>query len=493
MKKKIMLQGLIIALLSLFITNSYGQITNCYSPIIPVKGTANAVWDSLNKRYLYSYQDISKDGTGKPVFNESSIYQCDRSGKNVAIFTNLSGQLLAPTGLLIKGNNLYIADWTKIWIVSLTDGTIVDQIMAPGTMGIQDIATDGVNTLYASDFLNSQIYYFNMTTKAYDTLNDPKKKISRPTGIYYVATPKPKLYITSFVGNSPIQCYDFTGDSFALVYPTSYQFCYSLIADTKGNYFLSDWKSTSANAGTVYKFLGGFSASLPFVQNLNFPADLFYQPIGDTLVVPELNSGKNTLKFVKADRDLIPPTADSSHTISANTIIVYFSEPVTSSSATDAFNYTNLGSFTSITLNAAKNQVTLVLTTPLTPNLPATLYVQNIKDLAGNVMTQAKSFNVTWKLKSIYDVYLKSGLTVSPNPAKNRFTISYDLLQPARVNIELYDIMGKQVANFYNGIQTPDNYNLNCQLPNTITDNGVYILKVTINGQIFMSRVLIDK
>jgi len=492
MKKRIVLQGLFVALLGLFMTSSYGQITNLYSPIIPVKGTASAVWDSTHNRYLYSYQDISADALGKPVFNESSIYQCNRNGSNPVLFTNLSGQLLAPTRLLINGNNLYIADWIRIWVVSLTDGTVIDQIIAPGFMGIQDIATDGVNTLYASDFYFSKIYFFNMTTKAYDTLSDPKGKISKPTGIYYESTPKPKLYITSFVSNSPVQCFDFTGDTFATVYPTSYQFCYSITGDKKGNYFLSDWKSTAPNAGTTYKFVGGFSASVPYVKSLNFPADIFYQPIGDTLVVPELNSGKKTLLFAKASKDIIPPEVDSGKSISPTTILVYFNEPV-SSSATVKINYTGLGTINSIVLNAAHNQVTLTLATPLTPKLQTYLYVQNVKDLAGNVMTQAKQLDVTYIPLSIYDAYLKEGLTVSPNPVQNRFTIGYNLLQPAQVNIELYDIMGKQVADFYNLNQKPDRYDLNCQIPNTITSNGVYILKVTVGGQIFMSKILVNK
>jgi hypothetical protein len=493
MKKRILLQGLFITLLGLFMTNSYGQLSNVYG--LSVKGTANAVWDSANKRYLYSYQDITKTGT-LYTYNEASIYQCDSIGSpgSVVLFTNLGNQLKAPTGLLIKGNYLYVADWTKIWVVNLSDGTVADQILAPLYPGFQDIATDGVNTLYVSNFIDSCIYAYNMTDKTYSILPDTNNKISWPTGIYYVSTPKPKLYISSFVSNAPISCYDFTAETFATVYPTTYKFCYSIIADTKGNYFLSDWFKTTPKAGTVYKFIGGFSASLPFVEQLNFPADLYYQPIGDILVVPELNSGVKTLKFVKADRDLIPPKVDSFQTLSATKIVIYFSEPVTSASATDPDNYSGLNPYTSITLDPiTKNKVTVILTNPLVPNIKKDFYVQNIKDIAWNIMPTAAHLEVTWRVKSIYDEYLKSGLTVGPIPARNRFNISYELLQPAHVNIELYDMIGKLVANFYNGNQKPDNYEINCQLPNSINNNSVYILKVNVGGQIFMSKILVDR
>jgi hypothetical protein len=485
MKKRIVVSGLFLILFSMFITDSYSQIVSGLN----LHGTANAVWDSVRSRYLYTYQE---EGVG------SVIYQCDRKGANVSIYTDQSGKFLFPSGMVIVGNYLYVADMIRIWKLNLADGSFADTLKAPGWKGLIDIAWDKANTLYVSECFDSKIYKVDINTKAYDTVAVDTNGIKNPTGLYYESTPKKRLYIVSFKANSPVTCYDVTGDSTFMIMPTTYQYCYSITGDGRGNYFLTDWKSTTANAGKVYKFIGGFGTSVPFVQNLNFPADVFVKPSpnglasGDTLVVPELRSGKNTLMLVKADRDLVPPTADSAKATSATTVVVYFSEPV-SSSATVKLNYTGLGVINTITLGAGSTQATLTLATPMVINIQQTLNVQNVKDLAGNVMTQGKTFYFRYKPVSIYDAYLKNGLSVSPNPVQNKFIISYNLLQSAHVNIELYDIMGNQVAVYYNGTQQPDEYKLSCQIPDRMSKNGVYILKSTVDGQIFMSKILLDR
>ena len=84
MNKKSVLQGLFIALFCLTMANSFGQV------FVPVKGTANAVWDAANSRYLYTYQDISKDIMGTVVYNAATIYQCDVHGLNIKVYTDLA-------------------------------------------------------------------------------------------------------------------------------------------------------------------------------------------------------------------------------------------------------------------------------------------------------------------------------------------------------------------------------------------------------------------
>jgi len=66
-------------------------------------------------------------------------------------------------------------------------------------------------------------------------------------------------------------------------------------------------------------------------------------------------------------------------------------------------------------------------------------------------------------------------------------------LQSSPVSIELYDILGKKVADFYNGNQNPGKYQLSYQIPETIINNSLYILKFTVDGHIFMSKILVNK
>jgi hypothetical protein len=490
MNRKSIFMGLFVALLCLTMSNSYGQLNVVQG--VPVKGTACAIWDAAHNRYLYSYQDISFDVMGKPVYNVAAIYECDRKGANSQIFTQLTGQMKAPTGMFIKGNNLYVADWTRIWVVSLTDGTYVDQFMAPGGEGIQDICTDGVNTMYATDYPDSKIYWFNMTTKEFDTLVCDTNGVNQPTGIYFEASPKKSLFVCSFIPNSPIQRYDFSGDSIYTIKRTAYRFCYGIKGDGKGNYYLSDWRTTAKNGGADYKFTGGFNVANTYVNYLNFPSIMFYQPVGDTLVVTELNSGKSTLVMVSASKDLVPPECDTTLIANNKTLLVYFNEQV-NATAIQKLNYTGVGTLTSVTLDASKKIVTVNLATALTLNLKTPFSVSNVQDLAGNAMKQPRTFNLIYKIQGIYDSYLNGGLSVYPNPVRNKLNIDYELLQSAPVNIELYDVMGQKVAEFFNGEQIPGEYQTSYQLPKNITNNGLYILKFTVDGNIFMSKILVNR
>jgi hypothetical protein len=492
MNKRSVFQGLLIALLCLTMANSYGQL------FFPVKGTACAVWDAANNRYLYTYQDISKATPPKtgPVYNAATIYECDKKGANSKVFTLLTGQMKAPTALAILGNKLYVADFTKIWVVNLTDGTELGSIPAPG-MSVQGITTDGVNTLYLTDVADSKIYWINLTTLESDTLAVDTNGVNSPTGIYFENTPKKSLFICSFIANSPIQRYDFSGDSLYTIKRTSYRFCYGITGDGKGNYYLSDWRSTAVNAGAIYKFTGGFDVANTYVDYLNFPAIPCLRSAGgnqyeDTLVVTELNNSKNTLRMVPANRDLVPPIVDTVLVANANSVVVYFNEPV-NNTALIKTNYTGLGTVNSLALNAAKTEVTVILAKALTINLPTPFSVSNVQDLANNPMKQPYTMNVVYKVQSIYDNYLQGGITVYPNPVKNRLNVNYELLQAATVDIELYDLMGKKVADFYNGNQHPGEYTMNYQIPDEITSNGIYILKFTVDGQIIMSKIMLNR
>lgn len=494
MNKRSVLQGLFIALLLLPMANSFGQ-----QLLFPVKGTAGAVWDATNKRYLYTYQDISKDPVMlTPIYNEASIYQCDRDGKNIKLFTDIGKKLVSPTGMFIKGSKLYVADYTKIWVINLSDGTLLDQINAPGK-SVLDITTDGVNTIYATDVADSKskIYWIDMTTKAWDTLVCDTFSKNKFSGIYFEASPLKSLYVTSIGQAANILRYDFSGDSIYVVKRTSYDLCFGFTGDGKGNYYLSAWKSASTkNAGAVIKFTGGLGGSVfPLYEYLNLPSDIIYQPIGDTLVVPELNKGNNTLSFVLASPpDIIAPLVDSVIVVDASTLIVYYSEAMnaTATMKTGGF-YTGLAISTLSFNNTQHTQVKVILSTPLKVNTATNFTIANVQDLAGNAMKQPKTVSLTYKVKSIYENYLKSGLSVYPNPVRNKININYELLQSASVSIELYDILGKKVAEFYNGKQNPNEYQLNYQLPADISDNSIYILKFTVDGNIFMSKILVNK
>ena len=79
-------------------------------------------------------------------------------------------------------------------------------------------------------------------------------------------------------------------------------------------------------------------------------------------------------------------------------------------------------------------------------------------------------------------------ITIFPNPFVENVTINYNLI---KVKVEVYDITGKLVTNLFEGSQKQGNYNVNFTAKNNSTLNGLYIVKMTVNSEIF-SRQLVQ-
>lgn len=64
----------------------------------------------------------------------------------------------APKGMAISGDKLYAADITKVRVVDLASGRLVETIDVPGAVFLNDMTEDGAGKLYVSDMLADTIY-----------------------------------------------------------------------------------------------------------------------------------------------------------------------------------------------------------------------------------------------------------------------------------------------------------------------------------------------
>lgn len=84
-------------------------------------------------------------------------------------------------------------------------------------------------------------------------------------------------------------------------------------------------------------------------------------------------------------------------------------------------------------------------------------------------------------------------LNVYPNPAANQATISFELVNDEHVNIQMYDLTGKQVMTVYNQEGFGDMEN-DVQINTDELNNGIYYLKmVTESGVIKDMRLVVQK
>jgi hypothetical protein len=79
-----------------------------------------------------------------------------------------------------------------------------------------------------------------------------------------------------------------------------------------------------------------------------------------------------------------------------------------------------------------------------------------------------------------------------PNPASTICNIIYSIPTDAKVNINLYDISGRKVATLLDDTeQTPGRYKVPVDVSNLA--NGIYIYRVTVNGQSYAQKLTVAK
>jgi hypothetical protein len=85
-------------------------------------------------------------------------------------------------------------------------------------------------------------------------------------------------------------------------------------------------------------------------------------------------------------------------------------------------------------------------------------------------------------------------LNTSPNPYTTATTISYQLTEQSTVNVEVYDVLGKKLNTLLaNETQTPGAHKLDFNAQQYGYPEGIYILKININGEQFSKRIIQTK
>ena len=79
-------------------------------------------------------------------------------------------------------------------------------------------------------------------------------------------------------------------------------------------------------------------------------------------------------------------------------------------------------------------------------------------------------------------------IIIYPNPFVNNITAQYNLTKDAKVTVELFDINGKLISTICNESQTSGDHNL--QIDGSKLSNGVYVLKLNVDGQITSKQII---
>jgi hypothetical protein len=142
-------------------------------------------------------------------------------------------------------------------------------------------------------------------------------------------------------------------------------------------------------------------------------------------------------------------------------------------------------------LNFKLNGDNLQLTGETSSNMEGTNY-----PCSGGVtvLTKVDNSNNTALLKSDFSTKATSNpnmnISIYPNPFVENANISYNLTTDAHVITEVYDISGKLVSKLFDGNQKIGNYNVVFNSKNNGYFSGIFIVKMTVNDEIFSSQIV---
>ncbi|MCX6232839.1 MAG: T9SS type A sorting domain-containing protein [Bacteroidetes bacterium] len=88
-------------------------------------------------------------------------------------------------------------------------------------------------------------------------------------------------------------------------------------------------------------------------------------------------------------------------------------------------------------------------------------------------------------------INISESVKVFPNPVTNQFTISYNLTKPTDVNIQLFDLTGKEVKTIEKGMIDKGNYQQTYTIQDERLIRGIYFIKFQFNNSTYTKKLVI--
>ncbi|MBN1550044.1 SMP-30/gluconolactonase/LRE family protein, partial [bacterium] len=250
---------------------------------------ASVVFDSVRNRYLVSNK---KDG---------NIIQIADSVQSI-----FNSDLEVARGIHILGDRLYAACDEGVVGFNLSTGAKILTIPLPDMWLLQDITSDGVETLYISDVVEGIIYKVKISSLSVSKF---VTGLNMPQGLLYDGQ-NHRLLVCHYVNNSPINAVGLTDSSVSLVIGTPFFNLDGLAQDSDGRVYVA-----CRGNNNIYRYDSAFNDAPEQISNgFDGPADIFINQQDNILAVPNLNS--NTVDFIEFEPlDEPPVVTENTYTV----------------------------------------------------------------------------------------------------------------------------------------------------------------------------------
>lgn len=205
---------------------------------------------------------------------------------------------LSPYGIELLAGTLFVVDSGSVKGYDIDSAAPVMDLPLAGAGFLNGITSNGVDTLYVSDFSSRTIYTVHVANLAQPTQDAPiSTGASTPNGLAFDRTGN-RLLIATWGSNADILALDLTpGATPAPLINTALDNLDGITLDCRGAIVVSAWGGCVAD-GCLRRFDPPFSLSSPaqaIVDGLSNPADIDYAWVSADIAVPQ--SGNDTVSF----------------------------------------------------------------------------------------------------------------------------------------------------------------------------------------------------
>jgi hypothetical protein len=89
-------------------------------------------------------------------------------------------------------------------------------------------------------------------------------------------------------------------------------------------------------------------------------------------------------------------------------------------------------------------------------------------------------------------VNMESSFNVFPNPFNGQTQITYSLDKNATIEINVYNVLGENVAEIYNGKQVAGNYNLKWNASRSMK-SGIYFIRMNVDNKTSVKKIVLSE
>ncbi len=230
-------------------------------------------YDGANHRWI-----VGNNGAG----TVSSFYP---QSSSVVPFSTGTPMVTGPHGIEILGNVVYCCDGANIQGYDIATGAPVFTLNC-GASFLNGITSDGVSTLFATDFTAKKIYRIVPSNNHFNIM---ATTIKTPNGILYDGANNRCVFVT-WGTNAPIQAMSLLDSTISTLVTTTYSNCDGVTKDHAGYWYASCWGNNS-----LIRWTPTFTTPTVVMSGLSGPADIVINVAGDSIAIP--NSSSTTVVF----------------------------------------------------------------------------------------------------------------------------------------------------------------------------------------------------